>query len=81
MTLHTPATPDPERRARYAAAARTVRLHLGPNAIAQAQRGEPIILSGTEADAIADAVTPVADAELHQQAQQLTTRHPPADET
>lgn len=45
-----------ERRDRIVAAARTVRLRLGPNAIALAQRGEPIILSGTEADAVADAV-------------------------
>ena len=46
-------------RERIAGAARTVRLRLGPNAIAAAQRGEPIILSGGEADDLADAVLPV----------------------
>lgn len=51
-------------RERYAAAARTVRLHLGPNAIAMAQRGEGIIPNYGEADRIADAVLAVSDQEM-----------------
>ncbi|QBJ94463.1 hypothetical protein D0Z67_29275 (plasmid) [Streptomyces seoulensis] len=46
-------------RDRVAAAARTVSLRLGPNALAMAERGEPIILSGGEADMVADAVLAV----------------------
>ena len=41
---------------RVATAARAVRLRLGPNAIAAAQRGEPIILNLNEADDLAVAV-------------------------
>ncbi|MFF2650567.1 hypothetical protein [Streptomyces sp. NPDC058045] len=43
-------------------AARTVRLRLGPNAVAMAQRGELITLSGGEADEVADAVLAVLPA-------------------
>lgn len=46
-------------RDRIAEQARTVRLRLGPNAIAMAQRGEPIILNLNEADDLADAVLAV----------------------
>ncbi|MET8694758.1 hypothetical protein ABZV65_19695 [Streptomyces bauhiniae] len=55
-------SPPPDRAAlrdRVAAAARTVSLRLGPNALAMAERGEPIILSGGEADMVADAVLAV----------------------
>lgn len=48
-------------RERYAGAARTVRLHLGPNAIAMARRGEGIIPNYGEADRIADAALAVRD--------------------
>jgi hypothetical protein len=50
---------DQTLRDRIAEAARTVRLRLGPNAIAMAQRGEPIILNMNEADDLADAVLAV----------------------
>lgn len=43
-------------RDRIAAAARTIQLRLGSNAVAMAQRGEPIILNLNEADDLADAV-------------------------
>ncbi len=46
----------PELRNQIAKTARTVPLHLGPNATAMAQRGEPIILNMSEADDLADAV-------------------------
>ena len=49
-------------REQIATAARTVRLRLGPNAIAAAQRGEQIMLSLGEADDIADAVLAVLPA-------------------
>ncbi|MFJ8153909.1 hypothetical protein [Streptomyces sp. NPDC094468] len=60
-----PAVPSANRAddvQRIADAARTVRLHLGPNAVAAAQRGESIILSGGEADAVAAAVLSVLPA-------------------
>lgn len=56
-----PLTPEREQELRQQVAeqARTVRLRLGPNAVAMAQRGEPIILNLGEADALADAILPV----------------------
>jgi hypothetical protein len=54
-----PATDRAALREQVAAAARTVRLRLGPNAIAMAQRGEPIILNLNEADDLAAAVLAV----------------------
>lgn len=56
--LHDPAA----LRDRIAKAARTVPLRLGPNAVAMAQRGEPIILNMNEADDLADAVLAVLPA-------------------
>lgn len=53
---------DENLRDRIAQAVRTVRLRLGPNAIAMAQRGEPIILNLNEADALAAAVLAVLPA-------------------
>ncbi|MFK4801709.1 hypothetical protein ACI3K5_23880 [Streptomyces sp. MPA0124] len=49
-------------RDRIAAAVRTIQLRLGPNAVAMAQRGEPIILNLNEADDLADAVLAVLPA-------------------
>jgi regulator of sirC expression with transglutaminase-like and TPR domain len=49
---------------RVATAARTVRLRLGPNAIAAAQRGEPVILNMSEADDLAVAVLTELSREL-----------------
>lgn len=46
-------------RDRIAEAARSVHLRLGPNALSLAQRGEPLGLSGGEADDIATAVLAV----------------------
>lgn len=54
-----PPTDRAELRDRIAKAARTVRLRLGPNATAMAQRGEPVILNMGEADDLADAVLAV----------------------
>lgn len=63
---------DPEYlREQYAAAARTVPLRLGPNAVAMAQRGEAIILNMSEADNLADAVLRVRDRHLQQLRQRL----------
>lgn len=56
--------PSSELRDRIAAAARTVQLRLGPNALAIAQVGSPIRLSGGEADALADAVLATVQPEL-----------------
>lgn len=56
-------TPDDGLRQRIEAAARTVPLRLGPNALAMAQRGEPIILNYGEAAALADVVLPLVAAE------------------
>lgn len=57
--------PDPDVfRRRIADAARTVRLRLGPNALAMVQRGEPIPLSLGEADQVADAVLAVVQPHL-----------------
>lgn len=44
---------------RIASAARTVRLRLGPNALATAQRGEAVYISGSEAEDIAREVLDV----------------------
>lgn len=46
-------------RERIVKAARAVPLRLGPNAVAMAQRGEPIILNMSEADDLADEVLAV----------------------
>ncbi|MFI1166522.1 hypothetical protein ACH4UM_23700 [Streptomyces sp. NPDC020801] len=51
-------------RGQIAKAARTVPLHLGPNAVAMVQRGEPIILNMNEADNLADAVLAVIQPHL-----------------
>ncbi|GHE32318.1 hypothetical protein GCM10017673_39020 [Streptosporangium violaceochromogenes] len=47
---------------------RDLRLRLGSNALAQARRGEPIALSGREADIVADAVLAVAAPHIAAQA-------------
>ncbi|MCI3240257.1 hypothetical protein [Streptomyces spinosisporus] len=64
-------------RDRIAEAARTVRLRLGPNAIAMAQRGEPIILNMNEADDLADAVLPVLRALTLRELEQLARPNTP----
>lgn len=56
-------TADTTLRERIAAAARAVPIRLGPNALAMAQRGEPIILNYGEADALAAALLPLFAAE------------------
>ncbi|MFD4572070.1 hypothetical protein ACFWNK_01935 [Streptomyces sp. NPDC058417] len=62
----------PALREEIAEAARTVRLRLGPNAVAMAQRGESLILSGGEADAIADAVLGVLAGHDNPAAERMT---------
>lgn len=64
MTDTPPPLTDEQLAERIAAAAHTVQLRLGPNALAMAQRGEPIRLSGGECGAVADAVLAVARPEL-----------------
>ncbi len=48
--------PTDDLRSRIREAALGVRLHLGPNALDLARRGEPVRLSGNEADLLTDAV-------------------------
>lgn len=50
--------------ARIRAAVLEVQLWLGPNALDLARRGEPVRLSGNEADALTDAVMGVLEREL-----------------
>lgn len=59
-----PPLTDEQLAERIAAASRNVKLRLGPNALGMAQRGEPIILSGNEADELADAVRAIVQPEL-----------------
>jgi hypothetical protein len=73
MTDHT-AADRAALRDRIAEAARTVRLRLGPNAIAMAQRGEPIILNLNEADDLADAVLAVLPAPTDRAAEERLAR-------
>lgn len=79
MTDTTPTTPapvDPALAERIARALLTVQLHVGPNAIATAQSGRPIRLSGGEADRgaavvlaeLAPELTRAADHEAHHHA-------------
>lgn len=56
-------TADTTLRGRIETAARTVPIRLGPNALAMAQRGEPVILNYGEAAALADALLPLFAAE------------------
>lgn len=65
-TVDAPAGDQQTMHEQYAAAARTVQIRLGPNALATAQRGEPIILNATEADALAEAVANVRDDRVDQ---------------
>lgn len=58
--------PAPDLRDRLVTALGDVRLRLGPNALAMAQRGEAIRLSGGEKDDIADVALGVVQAELDQ---------------
>ncbi|MFJ4852416.1 hypothetical protein [Streptomyces sp. NPDC088730] len=63
-TTDQPDTAPTDRRARYAAAIRDeVRLRLGTNALALAERGQPVQMNYSEADTGAAAVMAVADAE------------------
>ena len=55
---------DTRLRDAIAAAARTVQLRLGPNAVEMAQRGTPIPLNSGEADQLADAILPLVVAEV-----------------
>jgi hypothetical protein len=48
-------------RARILAAVLDVRLHLGPNALSLASRGEAVRLSGNEADSLTEVVMSVLD--------------------
>lgn len=78
----TPATPapvDPALVERVARALLTVQLHIGPNAIATAQSGRPIRLSGGEADrgaaaVLAELAPELAHAHRAEQAETALTR-------
>jgi hypothetical protein len=74
-----PENTDTDRRDRYAAAIRDeVRLRLGTNALALAERGQPVQMNFSEAAAAAGAVMAVADAEqaeLRAQAGNLRTMY------
>jgi hypothetical protein len=65
MTETTPPADPAERRTRYATAIREeVRLRLGTNALALAERGQPVQMNFSEAETAADAAIGIADAEL-----------------
>lgn len=53
-----------QRQEQVAAAIRLVKIRLGPNALAMAQRGEPIILNAGEAETLAAALDDIRDVEL-----------------
>jgi hypothetical protein len=57
---------EQELLARIVQAARSIPVRLGPNAAALAERGEPVTLNFTEAEAIAAAVLPVLEAAVTQ---------------
>ena len=58
--------PDPDLRDRLVAALGDVRLRLGPNTLAMAQRGEAIRLSGNEKDDVADMLVGIVQPEFDQ---------------
>jgi hypothetical protein len=59
------------RRSNLAAALRQLKIRLGPNSLAMAQRGEPIILNMGEAEELAMAIDALRDDELQRMRERL----------